>query len=131
VTGEQGPSKNVAELLREIAARDPEAHKRALGRAYDGSIARSAAESVPVTSEAQGISEQVDLRLWRDEIGRLTAALADRDRELAELRAKIAEVRAAFGWRLRPDAPGLPIWQQRAVAALASSGSAPTGQEER
>jgi sulfite reductase beta subunit-like hemoprotein len=76
------------------------------------------------------------------------AALADRDQELADLRAKIADVRSELLHECDGFAPpdssfeiGHPeisptFWVRvRAIhdrmAALASSGSAPTGQEER
>jgi hypothetical protein len=110
-----------------------------------------------VTGEAQRISDR-HIESWRlslnhdpqpqlgqfnwpmvlgrllDENDRLTAALADRDRELAELRAKIAEIHLHV-----PDSHPFRgscaecevVWPCPTVAALASSGSAPTGQEER
>jgi hypothetical protein len=134
---------------------------------------------VPVTGEAQGISEQEAWRRTRllmamvdsgkckiedravDGVGVAwirvmdaseiaSAALADRDRELAELRAKIAEVehlvrdapyfRAETPPALAATLTGHTVGGcecprcvaiRAGLAALASSGSAPTGQEER
>jgi hypothetical protein len=64
------------------------------------------------------------------------AALADRDRELAELRAKIAEIQRLVddsGPRRMSDGEMsyFVLSREDVKAALASSGSAPTGQEER
>jgi hypothetical protein len=83
------------------------------------------------------------------------AALADRDRELAELRATIADAKTEWGsahsWPdaaivfprideadARADGPGrvalrrfVTAWQPVDLHAVTSSGSAPTGQEER
>jgi hypothetical protein len=123
-----------------------------------------------VTGEAQGISEQdgpIEVNLggrfigWSNEpvagamlalgleVTRLSAALADRDRELAELRATIAEVehlvrdapyfRAETPPALAATLTGHTVGGcecprcvviRAGLAALASSGSAPTGQEE-
>jgi hypothetical protein len=116
-----------------------------------------------VTGEAQGISEQdgpVEVNLggrfigWSNEpvagamlalgleVTRLSAALAERDRELAELRATIADLADRINNTTSFDDGGeyaLVPFEDLAVIhdvtekldSLASSGSAPTGQEER